>query len=54
MKPAKKNTKKKAAVVKPKTVNVEYVKQIADEATATVMALRALVVQLANELEARK
>ena len=52
-----KRTKKKASVLKaPKTnlnVNVEYLEQIADEAIATVMALRALVVQLANQLEDR-
>jgi hypothetical protein len=58
MKPAK-GTKKKAAAVKPKTsnlnVNVEYLEQIADESIATIMALRALVRQLAIELEeARK
>jgi hypothetical protein len=58
MKPAK-STKKKAAAVKPKTsnlnVNVEYLEQIADESIATIMALRALVRQLATELqEARK
>ena len=56
MKPAK-GTKKKAAAVKPKTtnINVEYVEQIADESIATIMALRALVRQLATELEeARK
>jgi hypothetical protein len=51
-------TTKKAAAVKPKTtlnINVEYVEQIADESIATIMALRALVRQLANELEeARK
>ncbi len=54
MKPAK-GTKKKAAAVKPKTsnlnVNVEYLEQIADESIATIMALRALVRQLAIELE---
>ena len=54
MKPAK-GTKKKAAAVKPKTsnlnVNVEYLEQIADESIATIMALRALVRQLATELE---
>ncbi len=52
MKPAKKTTKK-AAAVKPKTtnINVEYVEQIADESIATIMALRALVRQLATELE---
>jgi hypothetical protein len=51
-----KTTKKKAAAVKPKTnVNVEYVEEIADESIATIMALRALVRQLATELqEARK
>jgi hypothetical protein len=54
-----KGTKKKAAAVKPKTsnlnVNVEYLEQIADESIATIMALRALVRQLATELEeARK
>jgi hypothetical protein len=58
MKPAK-GTKKKASARKaPKTnlsINVEYVEQIADESIATIMALRALVRQLANELEeARK
>lgn len=57
MKPAKSKTKK-AAAVKPKTnlnVNVEYLEQIADESIATIMALRALVRQLAIELEeARK
>jgi hypothetical protein len=55
MKPAKKTTKK-AAAVKPKTnINVEYVEAIADESIATIMALRALVRQLATELEeARK
>lgn len=49
---------KKASAKAPKTdlqVNIEYVEQIADEAIATVMALRALVRQLAIELEeARK
>jgi hypothetical protein len=53
-----KTTKKKSAAVKPEVrniqVNVEYLEQIADEAIATVMALRALVVQLANQLEDRK
>jgi hypothetical protein len=58
MKPAK-GTQKKASVRKaPKTnylnVNVEYVTQIADEAVATIMALRALVEQLAAEKDARK
>ncbi len=53
-----KKTTRKSAAVKPEArnlkVNVEYLEQIADEAIATVMALRALVVQLANQLEARK
>jgi hypothetical protein len=53
-----KKTTKKAAAVKPKTnlnVNVEYLEQIADEAISTVMVLRALVAQLAIQLEeARK
>jgi hypothetical protein len=57
MKPAK-STKKASALKAPKTnlnVNVEYVEQIADESIATIMALRALVRQLATELEeARK
>jgi hypothetical protein len=57
MKPAKSKTKK-AAAVKPKTsnlnVNVEYLEQIADEAIATVMVLRALVAQLAMKLEDNK
>lgn len=54
MKPAK-GTQKKAAARQPKTrthnVNVEYVERIADESIATIMALRALVAQLASELE---
>jgi hypothetical protein len=54
-----KSTKKKASARKaPKTtlnINVEYVEAIADESIATIMALRALVRQLATELqEARK
>jgi hypothetical protein len=59
MKPAK-GTKKKASARKaPKpsnlNVNVEYLEQIADEAISTVMVLRALVAQLAIQLEeARK
>jgi hypothetical protein len=57
MKPAK-STKKASAPKAPKTVynvNVEYVEEIADESIATIMALRALVRQLATELqEARK
>jgi hypothetical protein len=57
MKPAK-GTKKKASAPKaPKTtnINVEYLEQIADEAISTVMVLRALVAQLAIQLEeARK
>jgi hypothetical protein len=60
MKPAKSTKKKASARKAPKTtrnrnINVEYVEQIADESIATIMALRALVRQLANELEeARK
>jgi hypothetical protein len=58
MKPAKSTKKKASAPKAPKTVynvNVEYVEQIADESIATIMALRALVRQLATELEeARK
>ncbi len=58
MKPAKSTKKKASARKAPKTtlnVNVEYLEQIADESIATIMALRALVRQLANELEeARK
>ena len=58
MKPAKSTKKKASARKAPKTtlnVNVEYVEQIADESIATIMALRALVRQLANKLEeARK
>jgi|LakMenE18May11ns_1017448.scaffolds.fasta_scaffold7356347_1 hypothetical protein len=58
MKPAK-GTKKKASARKaPKTnylnVNVAYVQEIADEAVATIMALRALVEQLAAEKERRQ
>ena len=58
MKPAKKTTKK-APAVKAKTrtlnVNMDAVFEMADESIATIMALRALVVTLANELEeARK
>ena len=53
-----KSTKKASARKAPKTtsnINVEYVEQIADESIATIMALRALVRQLATELEeARK
>jgi uncharacterized lipoprotein YmbA len=54
MKPAKSTKKKASASKAPKTnlnINVEYVEQIADESIATIMALRALVRQLANELE---
>jgi hypothetical protein len=58
MKPAKSTKKKASARKAPKTtlnVNVEYLEQIADESIATIMALRALVRQLAIELEeARK
>jgi hypothetical protein len=53
MKPAK-STKKASALKAPKTnlqVNVEYVNQIADEAISTIMALRALVGQLAMKIE---
>jgi hypothetical protein len=54
MKPAQ-GTKKKASARKaPKTihnVNIEYVEAIADESIATIMALRALVRQLANALQ---
>jgi hypothetical protein len=54
----KPKTTKKAPAVKAKTihnVNIEYVEAIADESIATIMALRALVRQLATELkEARK
>ena len=53
MKPAK-STKTASARKAPKTnlqVNVEYVKQIADEAISTIMALRALVGQLAMKIE---
>jgi hypothetical protein len=57
MKTAKKTTKK-AAAVKPKTqylnnVNVDYVQKICDESIATIMALNALVRQLADRLEDR-
>lgn len=48
----------KAPAVKAKTnylnVNVAYVQEIADEAIATIMALRALVEQLAAEKEKRQ
>jgi uncharacterized lipoprotein YmbA len=58
MKTAKSTKKKTSAPKAPKTnlnINVEYVEQIADESIATIMALRALVRQLATELEeARK
>jgi len=58
MKPAKSTKKKASARKAPKTtlnINVEYVEAIADESIATIMALRALVRQLATELEeARK
>jgi len=53
MKPAK-STKKASAAKAPKTnlqVNVEYVNQVADEAISTIMALRALVGQLAMKIE---
>ena len=55
----RKNTKKVAkAPAQAKnndyTVNIEYVEKIADEACATIMALRALVRTLVDELEDRK
>jgi hypothetical protein len=54
MKPAQ-GTKKKASARKaPKTihnVNIEYVEAIADESIVMIMALRALVRQLANALQ---
>jgi hypothetical protein len=51
-----KKPKAKAAAVKPKTqylsnINVDYVQQICDESVATIMALNALVRQLADRLE---
>ncbi len=55
MKTAK--TTKKAAAVKPKTnlnVNIDYVNEICDEAIATIMAMRALIGQLAAQVEDRK
>jgi len=54
MKPATSTKKKASARKAPKTtlnVNVEYVEAIADESIATIMALRALVRQLATELQ---
>lgn len=59
MKTAKRAQKKVAkAPAKAKNhdfkINVEYVERIADEAIATVMAMRSLVRQLATELEDRK
>lgn len=58
MKPAKKPKKVAKAPAKAKNtnlnVNIEYVEQIADESIATIMALRALVRQLAERLEDRK
>lgn len=53
MKPAK-STKKKPAVVKPKTklnLNLAYVDEIADESASTAMVLRALIHTMANEIE---
>jgi hypothetical protein len=53
----KKTTTKKAAAVKPKGINpnINYVQEICDESIATIMALNALVRQLADELkEVRK
>ena len=52
-----KTTKKKASAKAPKTTvspNLDYVNQIADEAIATIMALRAVIATLADEKEARK
>jgi hypothetical protein len=52
-----KGTKKASARKAPKTnleVNVKYVEQLADEAMTNVMVLRALVRQLATQLDARK
>ena len=48
----KKPTTKKAAAVKPKTLNVNlaYVDEIADESIATFMALRALIHRQADEI----
>jgi hypothetical protein len=51
-----KPTRKLSAAVKPKNqylsnVNIEYVEAIADESIATIMALRALVRQLADALQ---
>lgn len=59
MKPAKRATKKvaKASAAAKNSeinVNVEYVEQIADEAIATIMAMRGLVRMLVAELEDRK
>jgi len=47
----KKLTTKKAAAVKPKTINVnlDYVDQIFDESIATMMAMRALIHELVAE-----
>jgi len=58
MRPAKRATKKvaKAPAEAKNTglnVNVEYVEQIADEAVATIMALRGLVRMLVAEKEDR-
>ena len=57
MKPAK-STKKKVAKApteaKEINVNLDYVTEIADEAVATIMALRGLVAMLVAEKEARK
>lgn len=54
----KKTTTKKAPAVKaktqPVTANLDYVNQIADEAIATIMAMRAVIAALADEKEARK
>lgn len=53
----KKTTTKKAPAVKAKTTvtaNLDYVNQIADEAIATIMAMRAVIATLADEKEGRK
>lgn len=57
MKPAKRTLKKVAkapAAAKQLNVNLDYIMEIADEAIATIMALRGLVQMLVDEREARK
>ena len=52
-----KTTKKKASAKAPKTTvtaNLDYVYRIADEAIATIMAMRAVIATLADEKEDRK